>query len=117
MQKIFFIPGLSLCLIRFRFIRFFTYIITMRNKRDKKYTWETYSKSALRNQQQKTNTVSQIHSVPDHIKYPFFNINGVLLKGKHKGKKLTEVPIDYLIWMVDNVSLTPNQLHTLSLLI
>ncbi len=89
----------------------------MKNNRDKKYTWETYSRSALRNQQQKKNITSQIHSVPDHIKYPFFNINGVILKGKYQGKKLNEVPVSYLIWIVDNVTLTPNQLQTLSELI
>jgi hypothetical protein len=45
---------------------------------------------------------------------PYFTTSGYFLQGKHKGKKLNEVPVEYIDWMVTNIQLTNNELYNLN---
>lgn len=38
------------------------------------------------------------------VQEPFRLLDGVWKIGKHKGKKLSEIPKDYLQWFVDNAN-------------
>ena len=40
---------------------------------------------------------------------PFRITDGVMKIGKHKGKKLSEIPTDYLKWMMKEMDLNPSR--------
>lgn len=44
---------------------------------------------------------------------PYFTTSGYFLQGKYKGNKLSNVPADYIIWMLKNIQLNTNELYNL----
>lgn len=69
-----------------------------------------YNNNQLKNFQQHSNMNTwSTKSIPN----PFISISGYILKGKHKGKKVSEVSTSYLEWVNNNIELSVNEQNIL----
>ncbi len=67
---------------------------------------KSLNKSYLKNKQQHSNINTwNTKSIPN----PFISISGYMLQGKHKNKKVEDVPTSYLKWVNNTISLSSNE--------
>lgn len=67
--------------------------------------------------QHTTKFIYELNSTTNNKFTPFRISDEVWLVGKHKGKKLSETPLSYLKWAVDNMSISDMYLSILKNLI